>query len=143
MNAADVLPTRFNVASYFVDRWVSAGRGDRVAYRCDGRTLTYGELHDLASRTGSALRDLGIRMEERVLLVCLDRPEFLGAFWGAIKLGAVPIPVNTLMRSGDFLHFLNDSRARALVVSAPRLDQIEPRARAREPAARERPDVAR
>jgi benzoate-CoA ligase len=126
MNAADFLPTRFNVASYFVDRWASAGRGDRVAYRCDGRTLRYADLYELACRTGNALRELSVRMEDRVLIVCLDRPEFLGAFWGAIKIGAVPIPVNTLMRSGDFLHFLNDSRARAAIVSAPLLDEVEP-----------------
>ena len=57
--------------------------------------LTYGELKELVDRTGHALRDLGVDMEHRVVMVCLDAPEFLGAFWGAIKIGAVPVPVNT------------------------------------------------
>src|SRR5882724_3556591 len=126
MNAAEALPQQFNVASYFVDRLVEAGRGDRVAYRCQGRTITYADLHELACRTGNALHELGVRMEDRVLLVCLDAPEFLGAFWGAIKIGAVPIPVSTLTRSADFLYFLNDSRARVAVVSAPLLAEVAP-----------------
>jgi len=126
MNAAEALPAEFNVASYFVDRLVKTGRGDRVAYTAGGRKITYAGLHDLSCRTGNALLELGVGIEDRVLLVCLDAPEFLGAFWGAIKIGAVPIPTNTLMRSADFLYFLNDSRARVAVVSAPLLAEVAP-----------------
>jgi len=57
-------------------------------------------------------------------MLCLDAPEFVGTFWGAIKIGAVPIPVNTLMRAADYLYFLNDSRAKVLVVSAPLFAEI-------------------
>jgi hypothetical protein len=60
-------------------------------------------------------------MEQRVFVLCLDAPEFLGAFWGAIKIGAVPVPVNTMLRAADCLYFLEDSRARVAVVSAPLL----------------------
>jgi benzoate-CoA ligase len=124
MIAADSLPDRFNVASFFLDRHVAEGRADRVAYLAAGRKITYGELHELANRAGNALADVGIGIEDRVLLFCLDAPEFLAAFWGAIKIGAVPIPVNTLLRAADVLYFLNDSRARAAVVSAPLLGEI-------------------
>ena len=58
------------------------------------------------------LRELGVGMEDRVMVLCLDTPEFLGAFWGAIKIGAVPIPVNTLLRTQDYAYFLEDSRAK-------------------------------
>jgi benzoate-CoA ligase family protein len=126
MNAAESLPAQFNVATWFVDRNVSEGRGDRPAFHCEGRTLTYADVLDLTNRTGNALRDLGVRMEDRVLMLCLDAPEFVGTFWGAIKLGAVPVPVNTLMRSSDYLYFLNDSRARVVVVSKPLLAELEP-----------------
>ncbi len=60
-------------------------------------------------------------MEDRVLMLRLDAPEFPGTFWGAIKIGANPVPVNTLMRSADYLYFLNDSLAKVAVVSAPLL----------------------
>ena len=83
-------------------------------------------MADLANRAGNVFRDLGVEMEDRVLLLCLDAPEFLGAFWGAIKLGAVPIPVNTMMRGQDYLYFLNDSRARVAVISAPLLAEAGP-----------------
>ncbi len=126
MRAADSLPDQFNVATYFVDRNVAEGRAAAPAFRCGDRVLTYGDVQDLANRTGNALAELGVAREDRVLLLCLDAPEFLGAFWGAIKLGAVPIPVNTLMRAQDYLYFLNDSRARVAVVSAPLLAEAGP-----------------
>jgi benzoate-CoA ligase family protein len=126
MIAAEHLPQKFNVATWFVDRNVDEGRGTKTAFVCDDRTLTYADVANLVNRTGNALADLGVEMEQRVLMLCLDAPEFIGTFWGAIKIGAVPVPVNTLMRSADYLYFLNDSRARALVVSAPLLGEVEP-----------------
>src|SRR5206468_9325108 len=86
----------------------------------------YRDVAELANRTGNALRSLGVDLEDRVLMVCPDAPEFLGTFWGAIKIGAVPVPVNTLMRRRDYEYFLNDSRAKALVVSAPLLAEVAP-----------------
>src|SRR3989442_3962791 len=126
MNASDRLPAQFNVATWFVDRNVAEGRGASPAFHCEDRTLTYTDVQDLTNRTGNALLDLGVRMEDRVLLLCLDAPEFLGAFWGAIKIGAIPIPVNTLMRADDYLYFLQDSRAKAAVISAPLLAEAGP-----------------
>jgi len=126
MNAADHLPAQFNVASHFVDGNVAEGRGASPAFLFDDRVLTYEDVADLANRTGNALRALGVEMEHRVLVLCLDTPEFVGAFWGAIKIGAVPVPVNTLMRGADYLYFLNDSRAKVAVVSAPLLAELEP-----------------
>src|SRR5262249_112859 len=123
MHASEHLPAQFNVATWFVDRHVTDGRGAAPALHYENRVLTYGDVFDLTNRTGNALRALGIDAEDRVLLLCLDAPEFLGAFWGAIKIGAVPIPVNTLMRAADYLYFLNDSRARAAVISFPLLGE--------------------
>jgi benzoate-CoA ligase family protein len=126
MIASEHLPQQFNVATWFVDRNIAEGRAQAPAFHYEGRTLTYGDVHDLVNRTGNALLDLGVRMEDRVLVLCLDAPEFIGAFWGAIKIGAVPIPVNTFMRAQDYLYFLDDSRAKVAVVSAPLLDEAGP-----------------
>jgi benzoate-CoA ligase len=126
MNASDLLPADFNVASWFVDRPVADGRGAAPAFHCEGRVLSYGDVRELADRTGNALRELGVEMEQRVVMICLDTPEFLGAFWGAIKIGAVPVPVNTLLRAADFRYVLDDSRARVAVVSAPLLAEAAP-----------------
>ncbi|MBI2156854.1 MAG: benzoate-CoA ligase family protein [Candidatus Rokubacteria bacterium] len=126
MNAADVLPAQFNIAAHLVDRHVAEGRGAAPAFLYEDRTLTYADLQELANRTGNALLELGVGLEDRVLMICLDAPEFLGTFWGAIKMGAVPVPVNTMMRSADYLYFLNDSRARVAVVSAPLLAEAAP-----------------
>ena len=123
MIASEALPPQFNVATWFVDRNVEEGRGASPAFHCDGRTLTYGDVQALANRTGNALLELGVGMEDRVLVLCLDTPEFLGAFWGAIKIGAVPIPCNTLLRAQDYAYFLDDSRAKVAIVSASLLGE--------------------
>src|SRR5437867_5264836 len=126
MNASEVLPAQFNVAAWFVDRNVAEGRGASPAFLFEDRTLTYADVQELVNRTGNALLELGVEMETRVLMLCLDAPEFIGTFWGAIKIGAVPVPVNTLMRTADYLYFLHDSRAKVAVISAPLLAEAAP-----------------
>ena len=118
MSVSETLPARFNVAAHFIDRNVAEGRAALTAFACESETLTYGDLQALVNRAGNALLELGVEREDRVLMICVDAPEFLGAFWGAIKVGAVPVPVNTLLRGPDYLHFLDDSRAKVAVISA-------------------------
>jgi len=126
MYASELLPAQFNAATWFVDRNVAEGRGAVSAFSYEGRTLNYGDVLELVNRTGNALLELGVEPENRVLVLCLDTPEFIGTFWGAIKIGAVPIPTNTLMRTADYLYFLNDSRAKVAVVSAALLAEAGP-----------------
>ncbi|GAB4264928.1 MAG: benzoate-CoA ligase family protein [Deferrisomatales bacterium] len=125
MNVQTDLPEAFNAADYFVDRNVRAGRGDKVAVLCEDRSLTYAQLQEGVNRFGNALRSLGARMEERVALLLLDTEVYPQAFFGAIKIGAVPVCLNTLMRPKDYAYFLNDSRARVLVVDAALLPSIQ------------------
>jgi benzoate-CoA ligase family protein len=118
------LPEHFNVASFFVDRHVAEGRSAARAFRFAGRTLDYGEVADLVARAAGALAAAGLEIEQRALLVLNDSPAFAAAFWGAARLGAVAVPVNTLMTAAEYEFLLNDSRARVAVVeaeAAPRL----------------------
>jgi benzoate-CoA ligase family protein len=123
--AALGVPDRFNAAAHFVDRNVAEGRGAHVAIECGDARITYDDVLRDVNRTGHALRRLGVRPEERVLLLLLDGPEFVYSFFGAIKIGAVPIPLNTLWRPADYQHVIRDSRAGVLVVHAELLPQIE------------------
>jgi benzoate-CoA ligase len=108
----------FNAAAYFVDRHVDEGRGGSIALECDDRRVSYAELREQVNRIGSAMRTtLGVRPEERVILLMLDGPEMVFAFFGAIKIGAVPVPTNTLWTAADVEFVLRDSRAGVLVVS--------------------------
>jgi len=119
------IPETFNVAPYFVDRNVEEGRGAHVAIECGDARITYDDVLLNVNRFGSALRRIGVRPEERVLLLLLDGPEFVYSFFGAIKAGAVPIPLNTLWKPADYQHVIRDSRAGVLIVSATLLPQIE------------------
>ena len=122
------LPERMNAAALLVDDNVEAGRGEKTAIydTGDDSALTYNDVLTMSNRTGNALKDLGVRLEERVMLLLPDSPELVSSFFGAIKIGAVPIPANTLLRPHGYEYMLNDSRARVLVVSESLLEQIEP-----------------
>jgi benzoate-CoA ligase family protein len=119
------LPERYNAAADFLDRNLEVGRGDRVAIRtAGGEEWTYARVADGANRWGGALRELGVEIENRVLMVLLDSPQFATVFWGTIKIGAVPVPANTNLTPGDYAYLLNDSRAKVAVVSEPLADRI-------------------
>jgi benzoate-CoA ligase family protein len=119
------VPMNFNAATYFVDRNLHEGRGDKTAIYYEGQEFSYAQIARLTNQTGNALKKLGVQMEQRVLLLLLDSPEFVAAFFGAMKIGAVPIPTNTLMKPADYKYFLNDSRAVAVIVSEMLLPNIE------------------
>ena len=117
-----------NAAAEFVDANVEAGSGDKVAihYVPDGSTHTYVDVLSGVNRVGNALLGLGLDIDQRVMLLLPDGPDFVYSFFGAIKIGAVPVPTNTLLTADDYEYLLNDSRAGALIVAAPLLNSIEP-----------------
>jgi len=122
------LPDRMNAAVVLVDDIGEAGRGEKTAiFDADGGSAyTYNDVLEITNRVGNALKELGVRMEERVMLLLPDSLELVCSFFGAIKIGAVPIPTNTLLKSHGYEYMLNDSRARVLIISEPLLEQIEP-----------------
>jgi benzoate-CoA ligase family protein len=120
------LPDTFNAATYFIDRNIQEGRAEKTAIECGEERVSYRELFERTNRAGNALRDLGVRPEERVLLVLLDCPEFLYSFFGAIKIGAVPVPINTQYKPYEYEHVLNDSRSGVALVSESLLPLLAP-----------------
>ena len=123
-NPALALPHEYNAAAAFLDGALENRWGQRIAIRTSGRDWTYAELANASNRAGNALLALGVEMEQRVALLLYDSPEFASMFFGAIKIGAVPIPTNTALRPPDYLYMLNDCRARALVIEADLWPQL-------------------
>jgi benzoate-CoA ligase family protein len=119
------VPDQFNVATAFLDRHIEEGRGSKIAVYHEGASYTYTQIAELANRVGNGLLDLAVDMEQRVALLLFDSPQFASAFFGAIKIGAVPVPMNTLLRPDDYIYMLNDSRARVLLVHAPLWQNIQ------------------
>ncbi|WP_432817191.1 benzoate-CoA ligase family protein [Sulfitobacter sp. JB4-11] len=114
-----MLSAHANAAQYFVDRHLAEGRGDKCAYLEveTGRGLTYAQMAEGADLVAGALARTGIRPEERMALLVLDQIEFPQLFWGGLKAGVVPIPLNTLLATPIYDAILRDSRAAMLVVS--------------------------
>jgi benzoate-CoA ligase family protein len=115
-----------NAAVEFVDANITAGRDASVAVidAARDRVLTYATIYANVNRMGQALRRVGVRPEERVMILLPDCPEFVYAFFGAIKIGAIAVPVNTLLTPADYEYLLTDSRSRVLVVHERLRDRI-------------------
>lgn len=116
----------YNAASDFVDANVEAGRGGKTAFKEGGRSLTYGELQKQSCRFASGLASLGFGHESRMAMLALDTIEFPVAFWGAIRGGVTPIPLNTLLTTEQYHYMLEDSRAAVLFVSEALAKTVEP-----------------
>ena len=107
----------FNVAVPFIDRHLSERRSEKVAIRTVAGDVTYGELAEQVNRCGNVLREMGLVSGDRLLMIVKDCPEFFYLFWGAIKAGIVPVPVNTLLRAPDYQYIIDDSACAAVVYS--------------------------
>jgi benzoate-CoA ligase len=108
----------FNLASHFVDRHIAEGRGSRTAVVYEGRRYSYAEIAALVNQAGKALRRAGVERGDRVLIVLPDSPEFVAAYFGAIKIGAVAVPTSTALRPADY-RFLEQESQMKIVVSEP------------------------
>lgn len=116
----------FNVADWLVDRHVRDGGGDRVAVRHHDRSVTYGELAALVATTGGGFEQRGIRPTDRVLVATFDSLEMVAVVLGAMRIGAVPVLVNPLLRAADVAPIAMEANARIAVLSAASpLDAVE------------------
>ncbi len=123
--AMGAVPRDYNFAADVLQSNLDAGRAEKPAFIDGSRTLTYRELADRVGRFGAALRGMGIRREERVLLAMLDTVDWPTAFLGCLKSGIVAVPVNTLLTEDDYRFMLTDSRAKCLVVSEALFPKFE------------------
>lgn len=132
--AALTFAEKFNVAVPFIDRHLDEGRGEKVAIRDDDGDTSYAALAENVNRAGNALTDLGLAHGDRVILAIKDCPAFFFAFWGAIKAGFVPVPVNTLLRAGDHEFIIGDSGAACVIWSPEFAETMQPAIAAAAPA---------
>jgi len=111
-------PESLNLADWLLDARVREGKGERTAVRCGDRRLTYREVQALADRFGNVLRALGVEPEQRAIVALPDGPEFVGALFGALKIGAVAVMVNPQLPAEEIAYFYAYTRARVAVVGA-------------------------
>ncbi|HEY4219951.1 MAG TPA: benzoate-CoA ligase family protein [Myxococcota bacterium] len=116
----------YNAAVDLLDRNIGEGRADKIAVVDDAGPHTYAEILEQSKRCAALLRGLGLDEEQRVLLLLHDTAHFVALFLGALRAGIVAIPINTLLTTDDYTYLLNDSRARAVIVSDALFKKLEP-----------------
>ena len=126
----------FNVSVHMIDRHLNEGRANRLAYITDHEKVTYGQLAERVNRCGNALLSTGIPPRERMLMIVKDCPEFVYLYYGAIKAGIIPVPINTLLRAKDYRYMIEDSMCAGLIYSPDFAAEVEPalKAATRRPA---------
>ena len=116
----------YNAVSDMIDANVERGLGDKIAFIDPDRSLTYQDLQSRTCRFARALKALGVRSEERIILLIPDIIDFPVAFWGAIRAGIIVVPVNPLLTPEQHAYVISDSRASVLVAAAPLAKAIIP-----------------
>src|SRR5712672_4485389 len=109
-------PEKFNMADYFLYHNLEEGRENKVCLYFEDQTFTYGDAAQMSNRVGNALREVGVGMEDRVLIVLPDSPEFVWAWFGAARIGAVITMVNPLLPADDYRYYLEYTRVRVAIV---------------------------
>ena len=118
-----MIPEKYN-ASTLIDANLEAGRGAKTAIHFGDEKITYNDLFNRICAMGRALRALGVSREQRVLLILSDTPAFPVAFFGAMRIGAVPVPINPLYKASDYRFFLEDSFARVVITENAWRDKL-------------------
>jgi len=124
--ASVTFPRQYNAAFDLIERNLQAGRAHKLAFIDDAGSYTYGELATRVRQFANVITALGVEPEQRVLLCLLDSIDWPVAFLGCILAGVVPVAANTLLTTDDYDYLLRDSRARALIVSAPLWIKLAP-----------------
>jgi benzoate-CoA ligase family protein len=124
MLSYDDIPHEFNVATYFLDRHREEGTAGRTALIADGRPYSYDDLARLTNRVGHVLRDLGLRREQRVLMVLDDGAEFVATWYATLKVGGVTAEVYTFLAPKDYVYYLQYTRAEVAVVGRNVLERF-------------------
>ena len=123
------IPDEFNLGAFLLDRHLDEGRSEKVAIIYKDRKYTYREIAEAANRMGNAFLELGVEQENRVMICLPDCPEFIFSYFGAMRIGAVPVPISTMASAQDYRYYLNDSRAKVLITTselASKFAEVQP-----------------
>src|SRR5688500_3354527 len=109
-------PEKFNLADYFLYHNLEEGRETKTCLYFQDQTFTYADVARMSNRVGNTLRELGLVIEERILIVLPDCPEFVWTWFGTARIGAVITMVNPLLPAADYQYYLEYTRARVAVI---------------------------
>jgi benzoate-CoA ligase family protein len=124
-----VIPEQVNLATYYLDENLIHGRGQRIAIYYRGDTYTFCDLGALTNRIGNVLKDLNVGLEDRVLLVLQDSPEWVASWFAIMKIGGVATHAYTYLQPSDYEYFLNYVRPRVVIADATTIQRLREGAR--------------
>lgn len=118
------IPEQINLTTYYLEENLTEGRGEKTVIYYQDRQYTFNELYALTNRVGNVLKEFGVDLEERVLLVLQDSPEWVAGWFGAMKIGGVPTHAYTYLQPSDYEYFVNYVRPRIIIADVTTLDRV-------------------
>ena len=119
------IPEQLNLASFYLENNIERGLGDKIAVYYKDETYSYSQISSLSNKVGNILKELGVEVENRVLLAINDSPEFVASWYGVVKIGAIATDVYTYLHEKDYVYFLDYTRAKVAIVDLTTLPRIE------------------
>src|SRR5208337_3942381 len=113
-----VIPEQLNLTTYYLDDNITQGRAQKTAIYYEGETYTFNDLAILTNKIGNILKDLNVLMEDRVLLILQDSPEWIAGWFAIMKIGGVATHVYTYLQPSDYEYFFNYVRPRVVIADA-------------------------
>ncbi|MBE9043740.1 benzoate-CoA ligase family protein [Pleurocapsales cyanobacterium LEGE 10410] len=120
------LPSIFNIAAYFLKASLNQENGERVSFYYQDEAYSYRKVNEEVCHAAGLLSELGLERENRVAILLPDSPDLVFAFWGAIWMGAIPVPINTACKLEDIQYILQDCRAKILITDRAWCEQLFP-----------------
>jgi benzoate-CoA ligase family protein len=124
-----VIPDNLNLTTYYLEENITRGRGDKVAVYYQDKRYTFSDLCNLTNRVGNVLKDLNVGLEDRVLLVLQDSPEWVASWFATMKIGGVATHAYTYLQPSDYEYFLNYVRPRVVIADATTIQRLREGAR--------------
>jgi benzoate-CoA ligase family protein len=119
-----VIPDQLNLTTYYLEENLAQGRADKTAIYYEGRTFTFGDMVTMTNKIGNVLKDFGVTLEDRCLLVLQDSPEWVASWFAIMKIGAVATHAYTYLQPSDYEYFLNYVRPRIVIVDSTTIDLV-------------------
>jgi len=119
-----VVPDKLNLATYYLDENLTQERSQKTAIYYEGETYTFSDVAVLTNKIGNILKDLNVLMEDRVLLVLQDSPEWIAGWFAIMKIGGVATHAYTYLQPSDYEYFFNYVRPRVVIADATTIDRV-------------------
>ncbi|HWQ78217.1 MAG TPA: long-chain fatty acid--CoA ligase [Anaerovoracaceae bacterium] len=89
---------------------------EKTALNYKGSSITYGQLDRMVTVYSAYLKKAGLQVGDKVVLSCLNSPEFIYSYFGTVRNGGIIVPINLLLTMEEIVYIVKDSEAKFMII---------------------------